>query len=58
MPQRFAALSWVAARIAREGLDGWKPQVLHAHDWQAGYAPAYLAYHGPSGGVQVGDHRP
>ena len=50
-PQRFAALSWVAARIAREGLnDGWTPQVLHGHDWQAGYAPAYLAY-GGSGGV-------
>ncbi len=48
---RFAALSWVAARIAREGLEGWKPDVLHAHDWQAGFAPAYLAYHG-SGGVK------
>ena len=50
-PQRFAALSWVAARIARDGLtDGWAPQVLHAHDWQGGFAPAYLAY-GGSGGV-------
>jgi starch synthase len=48
---RFAALSWVAARIAREGLADWKPDVLHAHDWQAGFAPAYLAYHG-SGGVK------
>ena len=49
--QRFAALSWVAARIAREGLeDGWLPQILHVHDWQAGFAPAYLAY-GGSGGV-------
>ena len=46
-PQRFAALSWVAARIAREGAtDGWKPDVLHVHDWQAGFAPAYLAYGG------------
>lgn len=46
-PQRFAALSWVAARIARQGLaDGWRPQVLHAHDWQAGLAPAYLAFGG------------
>jgi starch synthase len=48
---RFAALSWVAARIAREGLEDWKPDVLHAHDWQAGLAPAYLAYHG-NGGVK------
>ncbi len=48
-PQRFAALSWVASRIAREGLEGWKPDVLHAHDWQAGLAPAYLAYHGNGG---------
>ena len=48
---RFAALSWVAASIAREGIAGWKPDVLHAHDWQAGLAPAYLAYHG-AGGVK------
>ena len=48
--QRFAALSWVAARIAREGLPcGWRPEVLHAHDWQAGLAPAYLAYGGAAG---------
>ena len=40
--QRFAALSWVAAEIARDGLaDGWRPDVLHCHDWQAGFAPAY-----------------
>lgn len=50
-PMRFAALSWAAARIAREGLapgpgGGWRPQVLHAHDWQAGLAPAYLAWGG------------
>lgn len=49
-PQRFAALSWVAAEVARHGIDGWKADVLHAHDWQAGLAPAYLAY-GGSGGV-------
>ncbi|MFC3087537.1 glycogen synthase GlgA [Tabrizicola soli] len=48
---RFAALSWIAARIAREGLAGWKPDMLHAHDWQAGLAPAYLAYYG-AGGVK------
>ena len=43
--QRFAAMSWVAAEIARNGLgNGWLPDMLHCHDWQAGYAPAYLAY--------------
>lgn len=47
--RRFAALSWVAAQIARAGLGDWKPDVLHAHDWQAGFAPAYLAYGGASG---------
>ncbi|MEO8243699.1 MAG: glycogen synthase GlgA [bacterium] len=49
-PQRFAALSWVASRIAREGLsDGWQPDVMHVHDWQAGFAPAYLSYGGSAG---------
>ncbi|NEY89163.1 glycogen synthase GlgA [Tabrizicola oligotrophica] len=51
--QRFAALSWVAARMAREGVAGWKPDVLHAHDWQAGLAPAYLRYHGAGGVTSV-----
>jgi starch synthase len=44
---RFAALSWAGAMVAQQGLaDGWRPDVLHAHDWQAGFAPAYLAYAG------------
>ena len=48
--ERFAALSWVAAEIARGGLkDGWRPEILHAHDWQGGFAPAYLAYGAESG---------
>jgi starch synthase len=43
-PERFAALCWVAAGLARAGLpDGWRPDVVHAHDWQAGLTPAYLA---------------
>ena len=41
-PQRFAALSWVAAWIAAQGADGWHPQVLHGHDWQAGLMTEYL----------------
>lgn len=43
-PQRFAALCWVAAEIGRGLLPGWRPRILHAHDWQAGLAPAYLHY--------------
>ncbi|WP_347311000.1 glycogen synthase GlgA [Defluviimonas sp. SAOS-178_SWC] len=46
-PERFAALSWAAAELAKGGgTDGWRPSVLHAHDWQAGLAPAYLNYAG------------
>ncbi|UYQ76225.1 glycogen synthase GlgA [Glutamicibacter sp. JL.03c] len=44
---RFAALSWVAARIAIDGTsDKWRPDVVHAHDWQAGLVPSYLKYAG------------
>ncbi len=41
---RFAALAKAAADVA-SGRAGVKPfDVLHAHDWQAGLAPAYLVY--------------
>lgn len=41
---RFAAFSKAAADLAA-GRAGTKPfDVLHAHDWQAGLAPAYLTY--------------
>lgn len=44
---RFAALSWVAAQIAMNGTsDRWKPDLVHAHDWQAGLVPSYLRYAG------------
>ena len=42
--QRFAALSLVAAGIGEGLVKGYRPQVVHAHDWQAGLAPAYLHY--------------
>ncbi len=39
---RFALLGWTAARLG-EGLDPyWRPDVVHAHDWHAALAPAYL----------------
>ncbi len=44
--QRFAALGLAASHIARGALPGFRPDVLHAHDWQAGLAPAYLHYAG------------
>ena len=43
-PLRFAALSRAAAEIARQGVGGWQPDLVHAHDWQAGLTPAYLTY--------------
>lgn len=41
-PERFAALSWVAAQIGAAGIGRWKPEILHLHDWQAALAPVYL----------------
>jgi len=43
-PQRFAALAQAAARLGQGALGGFSPDVVHAHDWQAGLVPAYLHY--------------
>ena len=43
---RFALLGWVAARFADGSIDGWRPDIVHGHDWHAGLAPAYLAARG------------
>ncbi|MDN4999390.1 glycogen synthase GlgA [Bradyrhizobium sp. GCM10027634] len=43
---RFAALSRVAADIGHGLVPAFVPDVVHAHDWQAGLAPAYLHYDG------------
>jgi len=45
--QRFAALAQAAASIASEGVDDFAPRVVHAHDWQAGLAPAYVHFMPP-----------
>jgi len=42
--RRFAALSFVGADIAAGSVEGWKPDVVHAHDWQAALALAYMRY--------------
>jgi len=41
--RRFGLLGWVAAHLASGELDPvWVPGVVHAHDWHAGLAPAYI----------------
>jgi starch synthase len=40
---RFGALAWAGAALARGVDPDWRPAVVHAHDWQAGLLPAYLA---------------
>ncbi|AXI48485.1 glycogen synthase GlgA [Sulfitobacter sp. SK012] len=40
--ERFAALSYVAAMIAADGVAGWQPDIVHGHDWQAGLTPEYM----------------
>jgi starch synthase len=41
---RFAALGAVAALVAHGGLRNLAIDLVHAHDWQAGLAPAYLRF--------------
>ncbi|MFK7868405.1 MAG: glycogen synthase GlgA [Roseobacter sp.] len=43
---RFAALSRVGADLASAGIDDWHPDIVHAHDWQAGLVPLYLRQSG------------
>jgi starch synthase len=47
-PIRFAALARIAADLGQGQLAGYAPDILHAHDWQAGLAAAYLHYQGGS----------
>jgi starch synthase len=42
--RRFAALGRVAADVGQGHVPGFIPDIVHAHDWQAGLAPAYLHY--------------
>jgi starch synthase len=42
--RRFAALSKAGALVAQGGLRGWRPDVVHVHDWQAALVPVYMRY--------------
>jgi starch synthase len=45
LARRFAALAWAAAHLGRAGdADGWRPQIVHGHDWPTGLMPAYVIY--------------
>jgi starch synthase len=44
--QRFAALSFAGAEIARGLLPDWRPDIVQAHDWQAAMTPVYMRYTG------------
>lgn len=44
---RFALLARAAAMVCDAGsLLKWRPDILHAHDWHAGLAPAYVNLRG------------
>ena len=41
---RFGALGQVAAQIGLGLVPGYRPDIVHGHDWQAGLAPAFLHF--------------
>jgi starch synthase len=52
--QRFALLGWVAAHLAADDADPqWVPDIVHAHDWHAAMACAYMAEHPPTAAASV-----
>jgi starch synthase len=46
--KRFAALSYAAYELGRGIVEGYRPQILHAHDWQGALVPAYVAFNAPA----------
>ncbi len=40
--RRFGLLGWVGAALGSGADPNWRPDIVHAHDWHAGLAPAYL----------------
>ena len=52
--QRFALLGWVAAHLAADDADpAWVPDIVHAHDWHAAMACAYMAEHAATPAASV-----
>jgi starch synthase len=49
---RFGLLSRVAALLGQEKSPlGWRPEIIHANDWQTALAPAWLHYEGGAASV-------
>jgi len=48
--RRFGLFGWIAAELARGADPGWRPDILHGHDWHTGLAPGYLAARAPADG--------
>lgn len=42
--RRFSALSFTGADIAGGTIAGYRPDIVHAHDWQAALTLAYMRY--------------
>jgi len=42
--KRFAALSLAGAMIGTGEITSWRPDLVHAHDWQAALTPVYLRH--------------
>ena len=52
--QRYGLLGWLAAQLGGGELDpAWSPDVVHAHDWHAAMACAYLRAHPGAGARSV-----
>ena len=45
-PFRFAGLARAAAEVGLGAVDGFRPAVVHTHDWQTGLTAAYMEYDG------------
>ncbi len=46
--RRYAALSYAAYELSTGLVEGYRPDILHCHDWQAGLVPAYVRYNAGS----------
>ncbi len=51
--KRFALLSKIGAEIAAGAIEGWQPDLVHAHDWQAALTPLYMRHSAAAGTPSV-----